>query len=158
MELFAAGNTELDALITWIGWACVVASAVGASVVALLVGGYRQWSKLNQQQSDEKDERKVERLRLDAEILSRYKDKLDLADRDMDQLRKQIADLSLKVDLVEKHNLDLRSENQRLHELNLKYQEDKRRDAHEINNLKQHIEAMQVELTALRKQVNSQAA
>jgi uncharacterized membrane protein len=77
--------------------------------------------------------------------------------REIEDLKTQLTHLRSEVDYMTSRQKELRDESDRLRDLNLKYQEDKRKDAHKIADLEQTIHGFEKEIGVLKQKVDSPA-
>lgn len=91
------------------------------------------------------------------QLLNRYKEMFetekDRSTREIQDLNAQMVNLRRELEFVRQRQKEVQEENDRLRELNLKYQQDKRQDAHTIANLQQNVESLQTQIDHLRSKL-----
>lgn len=150
--------------VTWTIIATIVAGIgiIGASLGFLFYKAWSTFKGLKQQETDNRAKIDEEEDNMRENLLRKYKEMYELekerATREIQELRSLIDRLKKEVEeLTARHRHSseeydkMRVEYTKVVELNIRYQEDKRRDQHEIKELKHQVKALEDEIRELKK-------
>lgn len=136
-------------------------AVIGSALGWLIFNGRKTIARLRSADRKKHNEEVKEEAELREKLLTKYREMYELEKNnsavEVAELKNAMEELKNQFDALRLRYAEIREENERIRKdydqvitLNVRYQEDKRRDTHEIANLRQIIAGLQVQMREIR--------